>query len=284
MNYKTHQTVTSFLDVAQGALAKNESANNLMLGITERLKKNLDSYASTPYFGTVADENGLVMAAIMTPPYNLVIHCEAQNCSPAFELVIESLLKQQWNVPGVSGRVRHARQFAEKWTRQTGEESKIWMNQRIFELRACNPPSAVSGRMRVATEDDIELITKWTFSFHDEALGGSETEMVDRIVNSKIRDREIYFWEDGQPVSLAAKVRPCGAGVSVSLVYTPPEHRRNGYASAVIAGLSQHLLNSGFEYCTLFTDLANPTSNKIYMRIGYKPVCDFDLVHFTKTG
>lgn len=254
-----------------------------MLGITEGLKKDPHRYCSTPYFGTVDGENGHVLAALMTPPYNLVIHCEAADCDSAFELVIDSLLKDQWDVPGVSGRTEHARVFAEKWTRRTGENSGVWINQRIFELRECIPPSAVPGRMRVATEDDIELITKWTYSFHDEALGGRETEMVDRTVKTKIQDREIYFWEHRQPVSMAAKVRPCGGGDSVSLVYSPPEHRRNGYASAVVAGLSQHLLDSGFEYCTLFTDPANPTSNKIYMRIGYKPVCDFDMYLFTRT-
>jgi predicted GNAT family acetyltransferase len=283
MTLTTHLVVTGFLEKTQETLAKNASANNLMLGITEALKKYPNRYGSTPYFGTVEDENGLIMAAIMTPPYNLVIHCEAEDCGPAYELVIDSLLNDRWNVPGVSGRIEHAREFAEKWTQRTGKKSKILMNQRIFELRECVLPSTIPGKMRLATEDDIELVTKWLYSFHDEALGGRETEKVARSVKTKIPDREIYFWEHDQPVSMATKMRPSGAGSSVSLVYTPPEHRRKGYASAVVARLSQHLLDSGYEYCTLFTDLANPTSNKIYMRIGYKPVCDFDMYHFTKT-
>jgi uncharacterized protein len=58
------------------------------------------------------------------------------------------------------------------------------------------------------------------------------------------------------------------------MVYTPPEHRRKGYASACVATLSQTLLNQGYKYCFLFTDLANPTSNHIYEAIGYQSVGD----------
>jgi hypothetical protein len=33
-------------------------------------------------------------------------------------------------------------------------------------------------------------------------------------------------------------------------------------------------LDRGKRFCFLYTDLANPTSNAIYMRLGYRPVCD----------
>jgi hypothetical protein len=63
--------------------------------------------------------------------------------------------------------------------------------------------------------------------------------------------------------------------VTVSAVYTPREQRQHGYASALVARLSQHLLDMGYEFVTLFTDLENPTSNAIYQKIGYHPVIDF---------
>jgi predicted GNAT family acetyltransferase len=83
-----------------------------------------------------------------------------------------------------------------------------------------------------------------------------------------------------EPVSMAGSARPVGKGITIGLVYTPPEKRRKGYAAALVAALSQHMLDSGYEYCTLFTDLANPTSNEIYQRIGYRPIADYDTYLF----
>jgi predicted GNAT family acetyltransferase len=81
---------------------------------------------------------------------------------------------------------------------------------------------------------------------------------------------------EGEPVSMAIRSRPTRHGISVSGVYTPPEQRRHGYATACVAALSQKLLDQGYQFCSLFTDLANPTSNSIYMQVGYRPVADFD--------
>ena len=77
-------------------------------------------------------------------------------------------------------------------------------------------------------------------------------------------------------MSMAARARPMTHGVVVNAVYTPPEMRGRGYASACVGHLSQHLLDSGYQFCCLFTDLSNPTSNNIYQRLGYHPVCDYD--------
>ena len=48
----------------------------------------------------------------------------------------------------------------------------------------------------------------------------------------------------------------------------------------MVADLSQMLLDKGFKYCLLFTDLANPTSNNIYRQIGYQPVSDWNEYSF----
>jgi predicted GNAT family acetyltransferase len=72
--------------------------------------------------------------------------------------------------------------------------------------------------------------------------------------------------------------------MAISLVYTPPDLRQRGYATACVASLSQMLLDEGWQFCTLFTDLANPTSNSIYRKIGYKPVGDFHDYLFITAG
>ncbi len=96
----------------------------------------------------------------------------------------------------------------------------------------------------------------------------------------RIDQRVIYLWDHDAPVSLAGRPRHTAHGMSIGPVYTPPEFRRHGYAGACVAALSQQMLDAGWEFCVLFTDLANPTSNSVYQKIGYRPVCDFDELEF----
>ncbi len=96
------------------------------------------------------------------------------------------------------------------------------------------------------------------------------------------RGRTLYLWEDGDVVSLAGIGSPTPHGVRVGPVYTPPDRRGRGYASALVAGISQAALDAGRTFCFLFTDLANPTSNHIYETIGYRPVRDVDMWRFER--
>ena len=89
-------------------------------------------------------------------------------------------------------------------------------------------------------------------------------------------------FDEGQLVAMAMSARPLKHSITVSAVYTPPEHRQRGYATALVARLSQHLLDMGYEFINLFTDLENPTSNSIYQKIGYRPVIDFRSYRFSK--
>jgi len=90
-------------------------------------------------------------------------------------------------------------------------------------------------------------------------------------------DGGVVIWEDASPVSFAGFGNPTPTGIRVGPVYTPRELRRRGYATALVAALTDVLLRRGRRHCFLFTDLANPTSNSIYQRIGYTPVTDVDM-------
>jgi len=95
------------------------------------------------------------------------------------------------------------------------------------------------------------------------------------------RGRRFYLWDDGQPVAMSGAGGQTPHGVRIGPVYTPPEHRRRGYASALVAAISQAQLDAGRTFCFLYTDLANPTSNHIYQAIGYESVTDALLVAFS---
>jgi predicted GNAT family acetyltransferase len=86
----------------------------------------------------------------------------------------------------------------------------------------------------------------------------------------------MIVWEnpDGELVGLASGNRMVAGMVRIGPVYTPPEHRGRGIGAAVTGALSQAALDAGAQDVLLFTDLANPTSNGIYQRLGYVPVED----------
>jgi predicted GNAT family acetyltransferase len=155
------------------------------------------------------------------------------------------------------------------------------MAQRAFMLTKVRHPLYASGSLRVATESDIDLIARWLFDFDQEALGGGgDRAGAGEAASKRVQERSLYLWEDGQPTCLAGKARPTMNGITINAVYTPPELRGRGYATSCVAALSQLLLDSGRKFCTLFTDLANPTSNSIYQKIGYAPVGDYAVYLF----
>ena len=94
-------------------------------------------------------------------------------------------------------------------------------------------------------------------------------------------DGGFLLWEDGgEIVSVSGWGGPTPNGIRVGPVYTPPEARGRGYATALVAELSQTLLDGGRTFVFLYTDLANPTSNAIYERIGYVRVAESAMVEF----
>jgi predicted GNAT family acetyltransferase len=150
------------------------------------------------------------------------------------------------------------------------------MRQRVYELRQVTPPSnPPPGFLRPATLADADLLARWHYAFQLEAMGDSDQERSKTFTERRIPEGDLFIWDDDGPVSTAVRTRPTPHGCTVSFVYTPPELRGRGYASACVAALSQKLLDSGKQFCTLFTDLSNPTSNSIYQKVGYRPVGDF---------
>jgi uncharacterized protein len=273
----THQNADSFLQQTQAALEENEVANNLMLGLALRLKRTPDLYKTPPYFATVSDEAGLILAALMTPPYPLTLYRHRPDASAAYELVVRDTTANGWPVRAVSGRTPVPEEFAQVWSRITGAGHQVNEKMRAYELRQVIPPRPTPGCFRLATGADTELLARWLHDFVVEALPHDDPVRAAESAARRIHDGELFLWEDeGQPASMAAKARAMVTGIVVNMVYTPPELRGRGYASACVAALSQHLLDAGWQFCALFTDLANPTSNSIYQKIGYRPVCDFD--------
>ncbi len=276
MRVTEHATVQGFLEVAWQTLMRAEAANNLILGIAGRLAKGHGYGSEAPYFLTVSEDDALLAAAVRTPPHPVIVHCEDDR-PDAVERIVDHLKLSDPELPGVNGTVKSAALFAELWARKVGVSAEIAMRLRIFELRKVTPPTGVPGRMRLADCSDVPLLAEWVEAFREEAVPHDPPKEPRAVVQRFMDPGTLVVWDDGGVVSMAGSSRSSERGATIALVYTPPELRGRGYASACVAGLSQLLLDRGYAFCALFTDLSNPTSNRIYRRIGYCPVADWNL-------
>lgn len=269
-----------FEHLASDFLAAREAEHNLLFGIVAGIRSG--TYAQPPYLAVVRDRDRVVAAALRTPPLSLVL--SAIDDDGALAVLADDAMLLWSDLPGVHGQKRDASAFASLWERRTGAVASVFTEQRIYQLQRVDPPRSTSGRMRVALPHDIPLVARWLDAFGIEALrnppdAGAARGTAERFV-AGTGSRTLYLWDFGGPVSmtLASAVTPNGSRVGA--VYTPPELRGRGYASALVAAASQAQFDAGRRYCFLFTDLANPTSNRIYQAIGYEPVCDVDEYHF----
>jgi predicted GNAT family acetyltransferase len=156
------------------------------------------------------------------------------------------------------------------------------MRQRFYVLRQiCGGLPATPGRLRPATSSDLELATQWVAQFTEEAATG-DSQDPHEVAKQRIARGQLYLWEALRPVSMAAWTGATPNGRRMYLVFTPPTERRRGYASACVAALSDKILSAGDNYCCLYADLANPTANSIYSRIGYEPL--YDVTRYSLAG
>jgi RimJ/RimL family protein N-acetyltransferase len=200
---------------------------------------------------------------------------------PAATALVEALTAMGRAPAGVMGTLDEAWAVALAWERATGVTPRAVMSERLFEMR--EPPAAppVPGSARAATEADVPQLARMMTEFDAEAQANPGGEPAEPRVRRRLAHGAILLWEDdGAPVSLAGLTDPA-AGVSrVGPVFTPREHRAHGYGSAVTAAATRLGLERGASRVVLYTDLANPTSNKIYQDIGYRPIGDAVMIDF----
>ena len=284
MQVERHTEVDSFLGHAGEFLLEREAEHNLTLGLCAHLRRDPRLYGDDPYFAVALEDGSVVATALRTPPHNLVLS-EIDDLR-ALEPLGDDVGAAFDALPGVLGPTEAAACFAHTWEARTGTHARIELNQRIYRAEEAIAPEGVDGRMRPFAEDDHGLVVGWLDAFVAEALPAAPPDDSESMLRHRQRDPEggIVIWEDGEPVSFAGFGGPTPNGIRIGPVYTPPELRRRGYASALTAELTRILLGDDRRFCFLFTDLSNPTSNTIYQRIGYRPVTDVDLWVFGHTA
>jgi len=279
MHVTAYASASEFLQAAGAWLEREEALNGLMLGLSARLAGQDKPSDPQPVMMTASGAAGLAAACLQTSPQRPVVLYAPGVGSPANEqdaaaldALVEAMQADGHEVCQCVGPSSASLALADLWTKRTGGTFKLLMGQRIYELREVTAPTGVSGTARYAGPGDLDLVVDWQHRFAaDIGELGHAPASREMVREQYVAGRHTLLWEDdGQPVSMAIATRPTRRGIAIGGVYTPPQCRRRGYASACVAELSHRLLDAGREFCCLYTDASNATSNRIYRKIGYK--------------
>jgi GNAT superfamily N-acetyltransferase len=299
MAWQTTGDVIEFLAAAGPYLRRERARNTVILSVTESMRVSAEASAgdssaaaarpgsasasasARPLFGWWCDPAGPVAGAFMhTPPFPVVL--TAVDLAAAAELAAVAMAARP--VGGVNAYPEVAAAFADGWRHgHPGGRVDVYRRQRLYRLADLVWPDPVAaGKARLAGDADAALTAGWFAAFADEVDDMGKGEDQSAAARDRISHGGVTVWEaDGRPVCIACNTLTVAGQVRIGPVYTPPEQRGHGYASAATAAASQRLLDAGAQEVLLYTDLANPVSNSIYQRIGYRPVEDRVVLAFS---
>ncbi|MGW1049206.1 GNAT family N-acetyltransferase [Streptomyces sp. NPDC001118] len=286
-NWYLTEDLDDFLARAGDFLSAQPALHTVLLTTTDALRRRgRDFYGpEDPVFGVLeGNGDGRVRAALLhTPPFPA--HVTALT-PVAADALADRLAELDHTVSGISGPRETAEAVAAAWRRRTGVTGTVRQQQRLYRLAELTVPEPrPEGRARIADDGDRALLERWYGEFA-QAVGNGAGRDPAAWADARIAHGGVTLWEtpDGTPVSLAGVTPETAGQVRVAPVYTPAGLRGRGYAGAATAEVSRTARAAGTAEILLFTDLANPTSNALYQRIGYRPVADFAVWSFGADG
>lgn len=285
------QDPVELLERAGAFLARDGLLNTVVGSVTSRAVASdalgIERDPAVPrWWAIMSDDHGDVVGVAMRTapgaPHPLYVLAMPDEAARAFARAIDARGEE---VLAVNGVLPATRVVAEELARLQGGVVAEDQHTRLFELgELVWPATRPPGLLRLAEASDAELCLAWFVAFladADEQAGrprGSSPEISSftlEDMHRRIADERVWLWllDDGTPVHVTAANPPSFGVARIGPVYTPPEHRGRGYASTAVAEVSRQVRDTGARVC-LFTDQANPTSNKIYQALGYEPVAD----------
>lgn len=274
MKLKQYDDGNAFSKKALPVIGDKDDVFSLFLGVLEAIKSGVYEH---PFMATIEEEGEVIALFQMTPPHPVnIIFLDESRLDACIDLFIQKCITENIEFTSIISLKSWANRFAEKWRIKTDREEQLLMDQGLYRLDSVNDQlKGSTGTWRLAVEADCELISEWYQLFErDTDLPLTSVDIVEKRVRQFVEAREVFLWEnDGKIVSMMKKSRPTKRGITVSLVFTPKEERRKGYARTLVAACSKELLKE-YEFCMLYTDMMNPTSNKIYHEIGYRKIAD----------
>ncbi len=274
----------AFFVAAEPVLSADPAGYTVIASVLADVRAAARSYPSARWF-VVRDGETAVGAVMHTPPYAPYLGPMPEQAGTLVaDAIAESAGGTAADVAGFNGEIEVTRAAVTRWQeRFGGPPVQATVSMRLYRLGALQVPT-VPGSARTATAVDWDVMLDWHLTFADEIA--HPVHEIETGLRARLERELLTVWEDGdRPVAMAGRTEPAAGVVRVGPVYTPPEHRRCGYGAAVTAAASTaaRAVPATLEV-VLFTDLGNPTSNKIYAEIGYRPVRDYLEVSFSPAG
>jgi len=277
-----------FLRVTGDYLARQPVVSTVVATVAERIVRERTAGIPWPvgvpcWFVAVLQDGDVLGAAMRTAPFGAYPLFLLPMPEDAARELAHVVLERSEQVSAANGALPAVQLFCDEVAARRGGLAEVALHMRLFELDRLVEPPPVEGRLRRAQSDEEALVMRWYDAFMVDAdeqagrpAGTSAHEAPEAgVVRRNIQEGRILVWEDisGKPVSVVGASQPAYGVSRVGPVYTPPKNRGKGFASAAVAEVSRRILAQGARAC-LFTDQANPTSNKIYQRLGYRAVVD----------
>jgi uncharacterized protein len=259
-------------------LEQFEAENNLVLGVLLSLSEK----DKIPFLmATVIKNNEIGLVLLQTHPSQIILSKSVLFTLNEIHLIGGKLSDTVQEIPGFVGEMKLTTELANYISSKRGINASVVMNQKIYKLEKVNEKIKTNGRLRNTKESDHHVIKEWVYQFSNEINQPLRLEEADKKAKELINKGNLVGWEiNGDLVSMAYATRPTQNNITISYVYTPIEERKKGYASDCVSAFTQSLLDRGYKTTSLYTDLNNPTSNKIYIQIGYEPIMDSILIRF----
>ncbi|OBG24436.1 acetyltransferase [Mycolicibacterium celeriflavum] len=272
MEVRFHDSADEFVAIAEPVYRRDPIANTIELTVLRA------ALPDDTLLLSLWQNSDIAGVALQTPPYPLTC-----NGIPLehIDVVAREVADRRPGLTGVRGTRDAATAFADAWREGTGRSGAVALEERLYRLGELQPPAGVAGSSRTAEDKDRAVLSDWVELFIEEAFGHPDTAGGEFVDAATARGDRFVLWDvDGTPMSMAL-LRSAAAGVSrIGPVFTPANRRANGYGSAITAAAAQAALDRGDAGVVLFTDLANPTSNAIYQKIGFDAVSDFVRIDF----
>jgi len=285
LKFNRYEDLGVFRDTVLDILLEDEAGNNLPISIIT------DSKSETSgkwLMSTITDDfDNIILIGLCALPYNIIlseplwVHGSLESILGSVEFLAHEMKRVKCNASGVFARTDLADRFAAAYFGNT--DNKVKTTSVAMRLDKLLPYTIVSGSCRQLTQSDLSYAPAWERAFCiDCNIPVYTPEESTARITARIGTDRHYIWEDGEPVSQVVYGRDTPGGAVINWVYTPPEFRGNGYASALVAEVSELLLRRGKSFCCLFADADNPISRGVYSKLGYKEVCFFRQIQFDK--
>lgn len=273
MEVKPYRDPAAFQETATPIFLAHEARYCVAIGVASALVTDPEKWEKF-YLGCIEQNGKTIAALLMTPPHPLSLTDMPKEIMPKVADYVSSF---EHAPTGAIGSNQTADAFQDAWCKRSGAKVVSLKRQGIFQLEEVKLSPPTPGKMVVAGEEHFDLLLAWNRGFIKDCEMNAEHHLASerRAVELALKSKSRYLWiVENEPVAMAGASGQTPNGIRANWVYTPDHLRGKGYATKLVSKLSQNLLEGGNRFCFLYTDLANPTSNSIYQKIGYKRVGD----------